>query len=196
MWLLFDMTKCCILNAAPEARQLRFEEDELPPHLQKVMSSRVEAIDDPLFLGVRSVWPEIKLRYLYTWLKIEPALPPSKMDEVQIVTLRIRIRAAIATQLRFEPKKLPILEAYLGPVSAPPAAPPPPRLPPAQRGAVGPLIHRVATEMWEAEGKPMDPGVILQLRRRIMTALLDDHKIKTSTSSNELGRWQKQLVSL
>jgi hypothetical protein len=50
--------------------------------------------------------------------------------------------------------------------------------------------------MWEAEGKPMDPGVILQLRRRIMTALLDDHKIKTSTSSNELGRWQKQLVSL
>ena len=43
------------------------------------------------------------------------------MDEVQIVTLRIRIRAAIATQLRFEPKKLPILEAYLGPTMPPPA---------------------------------------------------------------------------
>ena len=103
------------------------------------------AIGGPLFLGVRSIWPELKLRYLYTWLKLDPALPPSKMDEVQLVTLRIRIRAAIATQLRFEPKKLPILEAYLGPVSAPPAAPPVPRLPPAQRGSVGPLIHRVAT---------------------------------------------------
>ena len=159
------------------------------------MSSRVEAIDDPLFLGVRSIWPELKLRYLYTWLKLDPALPPSKMDEVQLVTLRIRIRAAIATQWTWT-QELPILEAYLGPVSAPPASPPAPRLPPAQRGSVGPLIHRVATEMWETEGKPMDTTVILALRQKIMKVLLEEHKIKTSTSSNELGRWQKQLQSI
>ena len=124
------LTKCCILNAAPEARQLRFEEDELPPHLQTVMSSRVEAIDDPLFLGVRSIWPELKSVNSDMGPELDPALPPSKMDEVQLVTLRIRIRAAIATQLNFEPKKLPILEAYeiptmpltqtlLSPLSAP-----------------------------------------------------------------------------
>ena len=57
MWLLFDLTKCCILNAAPEARQLRFEEDELPPHLQTVMSPVCRGTDrpDPLSPGVRPI---------------------------------------------------------------------------------------------------------------------------------------------
>jgi hypothetical protein len=117
------------------------------------------------------------------------------MDEIQIVTLRIRIRAAIATGLRFEPTKLPILEAYIGPVSVPAPPPPPPRLPNAQRGSVGPLIHRVATEMWEAAGSPKDIPAILTLRQTIMKTLNDEHKIKISTSSNELGRWQKQLLT-
>ena len=49
--------------------------------------------------------------------------------------------------------------------------------------------------MWETEGKPMDTTVILALRQKIMKVLLEEHKIKTSTSSNELGRWQKQLQS-
>lgn len=193
MWILFNMGNPSILHTAPEPHTLHFE--EWPRHLAHVRSIRVEAIDDPLLLGVRSVWPELKLRQLYTWLKLDPPLPPSKMDEIQIVTLRIRIRAAIATGLRFEPTKLPILEAYIGPVSVPAPPPPPPRLPNAQRGSVGPLIHRVATEMWEAAGSPKDIPAILTLRQTIMKTLNDEHKIKISTSSNELGRWQKQLLT-
>ena len=98
------------------------------------------------------------------WL--DPALPPSKMDEVQLVTLRIRIRAAIATQLRFEPKKLPILEAYLIPTMLSPVALQSRSFALHKEGPIGPLIHRVATEMWETEGKPMDTTVILALLKR------------------------------
>jgi hypothetical protein len=49
--------------------------------------------------------------------------------------------------------------------------------------------------MWEAAGSPKDTQVILQLRQTIMKTLNDEHKIKTTTSSNELGRWQKQLLA-
>jgi len=50
--------------------------------------------------------------------------------------------------------------------------------------------------MWEAAGKPFDIPTILSLRQTIMKVLNDEHKIKISTSSNELGRWQKSLVTI
>jgi hypothetical protein len=50
--------------------------------------------------------------------------------------------------------------------------------------------------MWEAAGKPLDIPTILVLRQTIMKVLNDEHKIKVSTSSNELGRWQKELVAV
>jgi hypothetical protein len=196
MWLLFDLVNPRILHVAPVPDQLRFEEGELPTHLQLVRSSRVEAIDDPIFLGALSHWSEIKLRRLYHWLKLDPPLSPAKMDEKAILTLRLQIRAAIAKQLRFEPSRLPTLEAPNIVISAPLPPPRPQRLPNARRGSVGPLIHRVATEMWEAAGKPFDIPTILSLRQTIMKVLNDEHKIKVSTSSNELGRWQKSLVTL
>jgi len=196
MWLLFDLVNPRILHVAPVSDQLRFEEGELPTHLQLVRSSRVEAIDDPIFLGALSHWPEIKLRRLYHWLKLDPPLSPAKMDEKAILTLRLQIRAAIAKQLRFEPSRLPTLEAPNIVISAPLPPPRPQRLPNARRGSVGPLIHRVATEMWEAAGKPFDIPTILSLRQTIMKVLNDEHKIKISTSSNELGRWQKSLVTI
>jgi hypothetical protein len=194
MWLLFDLVNPRIVNSATTPDQLRFEEDELPPHIAAIRRSRIEAIDDPLFLGVVKHWPELNLRRLYTWMKLDPPLTPSKMSEEALIELRLRIRLAIAGILGVEPTKLPTLEAYSGPVSVPQAAPPPPRLPNAQRGSVGPLIHRVATEMWEAEGSPKNTSTVLALRQKIMKVLLEEHKIKISTSSNELGRWQKQLT--
>jgi len=118
------------------------------------------------------------------------------MDEKAILTLRLQIRAAIAKQLRFEPSRLPTLEAPNIVISAPLPPPRPQRLPNARRGSVGPLIHRVATEMWEAAGKPFDIPTILSLRQTIMKVLNDEHKIKISTSSNELGRWQKELIKI
>jgi hypothetical protein len=195
MWVLFDMGNMRILHTSPDPSKLRFEEDEWPKHLSNVWSTRVESIEDPLFLGVLKCWSEINLRRLYTWMKIAPPLTPTKMNDAAFIDIRMKIRATIAFQLRLEPSKLPILEAYAGPVSAPPKPPRIPVLPPAQRGSVGPLIHRVATEMWEAAGSPRDVPVILALRQIIMKTLNDEHKIKISTSSNELGRWQKQLLT-
>jgi hypothetical protein len=196
MWLLFDMTNPRILHTAKDPVELRFEEDELPPHLAVIMDSRIEALDDPLFLCSSKYWTELKLRRLYLWLKINPPLTPTKMDNETIFAIRLQIRSVIAQQLRIELSGLPALVAPVVVISAPSPTPRAPRLPNARKGTVGPLIHRIATEMWEAEGSPRDTTVILALRQKIMKVLHDEHKIKMSTSSNELGRWQKQLVTI
>jgi len=195
-WILFDMVNPRILHVAPTPDQLRFEEGELPTHLQLVRISRVESIEDPIFLGAPSQWTELKLRRLYTWLKLDPPLSPAKWTEETFLTIRLQVRAALAKQLRFEPSQLPTLEAPNIVISTPLPPPRPQRLPNARRGSVGPLIHRVATEMWEAAGRPLDIPTILMLRQTIMKTLNDEHKIKVSTSSNELGRWQKELVAV
>src|SRR4029079_4225567 len=111
MWILFNMGNPSILHTADEPVKLRFE-DEWPKHLAHVRSTRVEAIDDPLFLGVVNNWREIKLRQLYTWLKLAPPLSPAKMSDATLIEFRKYIRAEIAKQLRFEPSKLPALESY------------------------------------------------------------------------------------
>jgi len=195
MKFLFDMTHITILHTAETAQELLFDDDSWPAHMAHVRSVRIEGIDDSLFLGSRKDWHEMNLRRLYHWLKMDPPLSPTKMDDNAILSLRIRIRNFIAASLHLEPNTLPPLEPVLATVSAPPA-PKPIRLPNASRGSVGPLIHRVATEMWEAAGSPKDIPAILTLRQTIMKTLNDEHKIKTSTSSNELGRWQKQILSL
>jgi hypothetical protein len=195
MKFLFDMTNIRILGTSKILEELLFDEDTLPAHLKHIWSFRVEGIDDPLFLGSRHHWHEMNLRKLYTWMKIEPPLTPTKMNDAAIMDMRQRIRAAMAAGLRLEPSTLPILEASAAVINAPPPTPRAPRMPNAQRGSVGPIIHRVATEMWEAAGSPKDTQVILQLRQTIMKTLNDEHKIKTTTSSNELGRWQKQLLA-
>jgi hypothetical protein len=189
--ILFDMTYITILGTAKNFEDLQFEEDEYPPQWNHIRSFRTDKLDSSTFLGA-SVWTELNLRKLYTWLKIQPPLTPAK---ISLLELRTRIRTGIAAALRLEPSNFPTLGTVAVTVSVP-ALPRPSKPPAANRGSVGPIIHRVATEMWKAAGKPRDPGVILQLRRQIMTALNDEHKIKTSTSSNELGRWQKEILAL
>jgi hypothetical protein len=194
MKFLFDMTHIRILHTSLKTEDLLFDEDTLPDHLKDVWSFRVEGIDDPWFLGAPIGWSEMNLRRLYTWLKVQPPLTPTKMDGAAILDLRIRIRAAIAASLKLEPSTLPPLEPVQATVNAPPT-PRAPKLPNARRGSVGPTIHRVATEMWVAAGSPSDTTTILTLRQTIMKVLNDEHKIKSSTSSNELGRWQKQILN-
>jgi len=196
MWLLFDIGNSRILGAATTPDQLRFEEDELPTHLQAVRISRVESIEDPLFLSSQKWWPELNLRRLYVFLKLSPPLTPTKFNDAAFMDLRLRIRAGIAAGLGLEPSTLPPLEVYNPVINVVVSTPPlPPRMPNARRGSVGPQIHSIATEMWEAAGKPKDIPTLLQLRQTIMKVLNDEHKIRTSTSSNELGRWQKQLLT-
>ena len=52
----------------------------------------------------------------------------------------------------------------------------------------------VADREWEAAGKPNDVSVVLKLRKEVMNILEKDHAVKRTTSSNELGAWQKARV--
>lgn len=55
------------------------------------------------------------------------------------------------------------------------------------------LIWEVATQMWKDTGSNMDKSAILLLRRDIMTEL-EKQGVNRNSASNELGRWQKQLL--
>jgi hypothetical protein len=57
-----------------------------------------------------------------------------------------------------------------------------------------PRIFKVADEMWEAAGKPMDKDTVLALRKEMMQVLETEHSIKKTTSSTALGDWMKQRV--
>lgn len=64
-----------------------------------------------------------------------------------------------------------------------------------RRGAVRETIWAVADKMWEEAGKPTEKSSILSLRKEIMGVLESDHGVKRTTSSNELGNWQKNRAS-
>jgi hypothetical protein len=193
-YLLFDMVPPRILHTSTNPEDLRWEEGELPPHLQNVWFFRSECIEGELFLGSRKDWHELNLRQLYTWLKLQPPLTPTRLNDDGILDLRNRIRNGIAATLGLEPSTFEPLRSVLATVQAP-TPPRPPQMPPARRGSVGPIIHRVANEMWEAAGSPRDIQQILVLRKAMMKTLLDEYQIKMATSSNELGRWQKGILS-
>lgn len=61
---------------------------------------------------------------------------------------------------------------------------------PRQHG-VREIVWGVADRLWEAAGKPSDLPTVLKLRREMMAVLEKDHAVKKTTSSNELGAWQK-----
>jgi hypothetical protein len=73
----------------------------------------------------------------------------------------------------------------------PTAAPRGPRTPgPSAR----PTIFRVADQLWEEAGKPMDKAVVLELRKKMMAVLETEHGVKKTTSSTALGDWMKDRV--
>lgn len=55
-------------------------------------------------------------------------------------------------------------------------------------------IWAVADSMWEEAGKPTEKNTVLALRKDIMNALEQDG-VKRTSSSNELGNWQKARIT-
>ena len=55
-------------------------------------------------------------------------------------------------------------------------------------------IWAVADRMWEEAGKPIEKGTVLALRKDIMNVLEQDG-VKRTSSSNELGNWQKARIA-
>ncbi|WVS24275.1 hypothetical protein VBJFXLJN_CDS_0038 [Pseudomonas phage TIVP-H6] len=55
-------------------------------------------------------------------------------------------------------------------------------------------IWAVADRMWEEAGKPIEKSTVLALRKDIMNALEQDG-VKRTSSSNELGNWQKARIT-
>ena len=55
-------------------------------------------------------------------------------------------------------------------------------------------IWAVADRMWEEAGKPTDKSKVLALRKQIMDTL-EQQDVKRTSSSNELGNWQKARIS-
>jgi hypothetical protein len=62
-------------------------------------------------------------------------------------------------------------------------------------GTVRGTIQEVATREWSAAGSPKDEKDILKLRKELMIKLEKEYSIGRNTSSNELGKWQKQIMS-
>ncbi len=61
-------------------------------------------------------------------------------------------------------------------------------------GGVREVIWKVADQLWEAAGKPIDKSQILVLRKEMMRVLEEEHQVKRTSSSNELGNWQKARI--
>lgn len=69
---------------------------------------------------------------------------------------------------------------------APGTTPPP-------RGSTRETIWACADRMWEEAGKPTQPSAVLALRKQMMNQLEADG-VKRTSSSNELGNWQKARI--
>lgn len=77
-----------------------------------------------------------------------------------------------------------------GRIHTPMAPKPSSAVTPPRSGGVRDTIWRVADAMWAAAGKPMDGAVVRKLRIKMMDSL-EQQSVKRTTSSNELGNWQK-----
>ena len=65
---------------------------------------------------------------------------------------------------------------------------------PVRASGVREKIWAVADRMWEEAGKPTEKSTVLALRKDIMSALEQDG-VKRTSSSNELGNWQKARIA-
>lgn len=63
-----------------------------------------------------------------------------------------------------------------------------------RQSGVKDTIWNIADKIWEEAGKPTEKSTILQLRKRMMDILEAEHQVKRTSSSNELGNWQKARV--
>lgn len=69
--------------------------------------------------------------------------------------------------------------------------------PSAPRGSgVRATIWEVADSLWNGAGNPTAKGEVLALRKQMMDVLEAEHGVKRTSSSNELGQWQKARVAV
>lgn len=71
--------------------------------------------------------------------------------------------------------------------------PAPSGVPPA--GSTRETVWNLADKMWEDAGKPTAVGTVLSLRKHMMDAL-EQVGVKRTSSSNELGQWQKVRLTI
>lgn len=64
-----------------------------------------------------------------------------------------------------------------------------------RNGSTKETIWSVADKVWESQGKPTDVKLVLSIRKEVMTLLENDYGVKKTSSSNELGKWQKERLN-
>jgi hypothetical protein len=139
-------------------------------------------------------------------LALANSLPTSDINawEVEVQAVYCENNPLLANQSRFYVKgsTRPGFNAdlYAGGLTGtlpegqvPIAAPAPVQAAVPREGSVRDTIWKVADEVWEADGKPTDAPTVLQLRKRMMD-LLERQGVKRTSSSNELGKWQKARI--
>lgn len=64
----------------------------------------------------------------------------------------------------------------------------------ARTGGIREIVYRVADQMWEAAGSPMNKNKVLELRKTMMQELESNYGVKKTTSSTTLGDWMKLRI--
>lgn len=117
------------------------------------------------------------------------ALKAVRSDNEEVIAAAVRLRPA---QPRATATHTPAPASAQPRPARPTAAPLLPRAP--RQGGVREKIWEVADRMWDEAGKPTEKSTVLALRKNIMNALEQDG-VKRTSSSNELGNWQKARIA-
>lgn len=64
-----------------------------------------------------------------------------------------------------------------------------------RNGSTKETIWLQADKVWEERGKPTDVKTVLAIRKEVMALLENDFGVKKTSSSNELGKWQKERLN-
>lgn len=117
-------------------------------------------------------------------------LTATRNDNEEVIAAAVRLRPA-APRASGASTVAPASSAArpARPAAAPRAATGAPRA-----SGVREKIWAVADRMWEEAGKPIEKSTVLALRKDIMNALEQDG-VKRTSSSNELGNWQKARIA-
>ncbi len=116
------------------------------------------------------------------------ALKAPRSDNEEVIAAAVRLRPA---QPRATAASTPAAASTGSRAARPAAAPRTPTAP--RQGGVREKIWARADSMWEEAGKPTDKSTVLALRKRMMDAL-EEEGVKRTSSSNELGNWQKARI--
>jgi hypothetical protein len=145
------------------------------------LTAQVNAVEDDLYNGIA---------YSYA----RGAKVPAKQEALfEFHCAPLSGDAAIAAAARAPQRRT------LQPAAARPAmrasAPAGPAVPKQRMSSVKHDIWLVADRMWTEAGSPKDAKIVLELRKKIMSQLETEKMIKRTSSSNELGNWQKERLA-